>query len=370
MQKFFCFSLCSLPTCSYCTALVRETGLISLNATNRIVIRIRYVEITTIGGDTGWRIERCGSADAVGAASSPRPGQCGGLAGGDDHLADGVVVTIRNVEIGAVAGDAGWIIERCGGASAVGAASSPRPGQRGGLTGGDDYLADGVVVTIRNVEIGTVCRDAAWKTEQSGRTSAVGAVSIARTPRPGQRGGLAGSDDHPADAVVVLIRHIEIGAVGGDAEWVIELCGSPGIVGAIGIAGNRPSQRSGLASGDDHLADAVVSHISHIEIRAIAGDAGWIAERRRSAGTVGAVGIAVSPPGQSGGVAGGDDHLSNVFAARIRYVEIRTVAGDAGWTIERRGSAYAIGIAGTPRPRKRRYGTCEIKRHSLDCPPH
>src|SRR5271157_5998861 len=83
-------------------------------------------------------------------------------------LPDRVIVGIRQVEVGAVSGDAIGIIEQSGAARAICAAMDPCGACQGGHSScGDSDSADRVVTAIREVEVGAVSGDAIGQVEPS-----------------------------------------------------------------------------------------------------------------------------------------------------------------------------------------------------------
>src|SRR5262249_8537742 len=145
----------------------------------------------SVDGNAGWIAEACGRTLPIDASlHSGRPGK------GTDHtgwrdLADGVITTVRDVDVARVVG--GYALRSRKARSCTDSiAASPPSGHSG--EGSDPpgwcYLADRPV-TIRNVDVaGTVGGDALREREARSRTDPV--VASCHAGRPGESGDRAG----------------------------------------------------------------------------------------------------------------------------------------------------------------------------------
>src|SRR5439155_497451 len=121
------------------------------------VDQVGNVEIAgPVAGDAVRDVERrCGAGPVGGAGHPGGAGDRGDGPGGDHDLPDGIVEDVGDVEVaGPVAGDCRGVGEAGGGAGPVGGAVlAGGAGQRGDRPRGDDHLADGLVGIVGNVEV-------------------------------------------------------------------------------------------------------------------------------------------------------------------------------------------------------------------------
>ncbi len=135
-------------------------------------------------------------------------GDGGDLAGGDVDAADALVGGVGEVEVArGVEGEAVREGQACGDAVAVVAAGAGS-GECGDDAGGEVELADAVVVGVGEVEVGAVCGEAVWGVDRGGGGgSVVSGEALCAGACDG--GDDAGGVDF-ADAVVLRVGYVEI----------------------------------------------------------------------------------------------------------------------------------------------------------------
>ena len=89
-----------------------------MNFADSIVIRVRHKQVKTIGGDVGWVIEPRRGASAIGTTRSAAR-QRSDDPGRYHDFADFMIAGIGNIEVSAIAGDAGWVRETRRGTGAI-----------------------------------------------------------------------------------------------------------------------------------------------------------------------------------------------------------------------------------------------------------
>ena len=189
---------------------------------NFFVPGLPHIEVGAVRRELGWTIQPCVGAGAISAAGSSRHAHHRRhLPAGNHDLADRVLAVVCDIEIGAVRRDPVGIVEPRVGSGAIGGSGSSRRSRKGRHhPAGDHDLADRVVSSIGNVEIGAVGGDIVWVVKFRGGTRAVHAAGTPRHSR--QRGHDPAGNHDLADRVVAVVRHIEVRAVGGETPRSIE----------------------------------------------------------------------------------------------------------------------------------------------------
>ena len=179
-----------------------------------VVANVRDVEVVVaIQRNPSGKVERrrSGRAAVAVVADPSRAGEDGDDPGRGVHLADAVVFNVRDVEVVvAIQRNPRGSVERrrCGRAAVAAVAVRPRAGEGGDDPGRGVHLADAVVVSVRDVEVAVaVQRNPRGSVEL--RRSGRAAVAAVR-PRAGEGGDDPGRGVHLADAVVARVRDVEV----------------------------------------------------------------------------------------------------------------------------------------------------------------
>src|SRR5208282_3389700 len=187
--------------------------------------------------------------------------------GGDVHLADALVESVPNVNIArAVHRHAFGIGEFCaGGRTIVPDRAQHSVARHGGDGAAGAHLADAVVKSGRDVEVARAvhCHAIGKEDFRGGGRDAVPVVA----PSSGARhGGDVPAGVHLADAVVVLVRYVQVArAVHRHASGIVEFrAGGRHIVPVV--ARSSGARHGGDLSGGVHLTDALARLVRDVQV--------------------------------------------------------------------------------------------------------
>src|ERR1019366_3686911 len=177
------------------------------------------------------------------------------------HLANHTVVSVRDVQVAiTIHGHGGNAIQfgADGRAPVTRVALGTVPGHRGDYAGRRRHLANHVVVVVRDVDVaGAIHRHTG--NEELGTGGRTSIARVARTAVSGHRGDGAGRRRHLANHVAVTVVDVEVaGAIQSHAGWGMQY-GTGGRTSIPrGITCATPGHRGNDAGRRRHLADALV----------------------------------------------------------------------------------------------------------------
>ena len=192
-----------------------------------------------------------------------------------------MIISISHIEVGAVNGDSSGFIKTCCCAGAVCKSAGSWTCKRRYNSCRYNYLADLVIFNISHIEVGAVTGDSCWLPKTCCCAGAVcksaGSWACKCCHNPARYNYLA-------DPVIGHISHIEVGAVTGESYWLIKTCCCAGAV--CKSAGSWACKRCHNPARYNYLADPVIVIISHIEVGAVTDDWSWIIKTCCCAGAV------------------------------------------------------------------------------------